>query len=232
MVAVDLLHSMTLGDVLRENRRSYPQRMSIVDGDVRLTWPEFDDRVNQLANALRDEAGVGEGDRILWLGQNSFRVLEGLLASAKVGAVFCPANWRQSPSEFAFVIEDCRAKVVFWQEEEIGDAVRGGRAEAASSDESLWLRHDVDAGPPDGYEAFLAKGTPDDPDLVIDPASPVLQLYTAAFTGTPNGALLSHWAVLVQDLVMGNLQRVDSEYVYLNSGPLFHIATFMTTLAA
>ena len=30
---------------------------------------------------------------------------------------------------------------------------------------------------------------------------------------------------------MGNLQRVDSEYVYLNSGPLFHVATFMTTLA-
>ena len=59
----------------------------------------------------------------------------------------------------------------------------------------------------------------------------MLQLYTAAFTGRPNGALLSHWAVLVQDLVMGNLQRVDSEYVYLNSGPLFHVATFMTTLA-
>ena len=81
------------------------------------------------------------------------------------------------------------------------------------------------------YEAFLATGAPDDPDLVVDPASPVLQLYTAAFTGRPNGALLSHWAVLVQDLVMGNLQRVDSEYVYLNSGPLFHVATFMTTLA-
>src|SRR5262249_46289889 len=81
-------------------------------------------------------------------------------------------------------------------------------------------------------EAFVGRGTPEDPDLVIDPATAVLQLYTAAFTGTPNGALLSHWAVLVQDLVMGNLQRVDSEYVYLNSGPLFHIATFMTTLAA
>ena len=30
---------------------------------------------------------------------------------------------------------------------------------------------------------------------------------------------------------MGSVQGVDSEYVYLNSGPLFHIATFMTTLA-
>ncbi len=56
-------------------------------------------------------------------------------------------------------------------------------------------------------------------------------LYTAAFTGTPNGALLSQQAVLTQSLMMANLQRVDAGYVYLNCGPMFHIATLMTTLA-
>ncbi|MEY2404134.1 MAG: hypothetical protein QOD38_1685, partial [Acidimicrobiaceae bacterium] len=223
---VDLLHALTLGDIVRENRRSYPQRTAIVDGELRLTWPQFDDRVNRLANALRDEAGVGEGDRILWLGQNSFRVLEALLAAAKLGAIFCPANWRQSADEFAFVMDDTRAKVVIWQDEEVGDVVRAARELAESGDDGVWLQHDNDE-----YEAFVARSSTDDPDLPIDPALPVLQLYTAAFTGRPNGALLSHWAVLVQDLVMGNLQRVDSSYVYLNSGPLFHVATFMTTLA-
>jgi long-chain acyl-CoA synthetase len=56
-------------------------------------------------------------------------------------------------------------------------------------------------------------------------------LYTAAFTGTPNGALLSQQAILTQSLMMANLQRVDAGYVYLNCGPMFHIATLMTTLA-
>jgi long-chain acyl-CoA synthetase len=228
---VDLLHALTLGDILRENRRSYPLRTAIVDGDVRLTWPEFDDRVNRLANALEHEAGVGTGNRILWLGQNSFRLVEALLAAAKLGAVFCPANWRQSPDEFAFVIDDTRAKVVIWQDEEIGDAVRAGRDLATSGSEGRWLQHDAEPSAPDSYESFLADGAVQDPAFEVDPASPVLQLYTAAFTGRPNGALLSHWAVLVQDLVMGNVQRIDSEYVYLNSGPLFHVATFMTTLA-
>jgi acyl-CoA synthetase (AMP-forming)/AMP-acid ligase II len=227
-VPVDLLHSLTLGDILRENRRSYPLRTAVVDGDIRLTWPDLDDRVNRLANAL-SRAGVSTGDRVLWLGQNSFRVLETLLAAAKLGAVFCPANWRQSPDEFAFVIDDTQAKIVLWQDEEVGEAVRAARTLASSGGEGMWLQHDTDG---DGsYEAFLATGSPGDPDLVVDPSSPVLQLYTAAFTGRPNGALLSHWAVLLQDLVMGNLQRVDSSYVYLNSGPLFHVATFMTTLA-
>ena len=82
----------------------------MVDGDVRLTWPQFDDRVNQLANALRAD-GFAAGDRILWLGQNSFRILEGLCAAAKLGGAFCPANWRQSAQEFAFVIDDVDAGV-------------------------------------------------------------------------------------------------------------------------
>ncbi|MGH9188294.1 MAG: AMP-binding protein [Acidimicrobiales bacterium] len=224
---VNPIHALTLGDVLRENRRSYPTRTAVVDGDVRLTYPELDDRVSRLANALTG-AGVGAGDRILWLGQNSSRVLEGLLAAAKVGAAFCPANWRQSAEEFAFVIDDCRARVVVWQEQEVGEAVRDGRtqADAATVDSALWLQHDNGE-----YESFLASGDPHDPGIEVDPASPVLMLYTAAFTGDPNGALLSHTAVLVQDLVMGSLQRVDSAYVYLNSGPLFHVATLMTTLA-
>lgn len=227
-MTVDLLHAHTLGDVLREHRRSYPDRVAVVDGEIRLSWPELDERVNRLANALR-AAGVTAGDRLLWLGQNSFRVLESLLGAAKIGAVLCPANWRQSAAELAFVIDDFAAKIVIWQDSEIGDVVREARDRASSAGQSTWLRHD--ASGEGSYEALLAAGLPDDPALAVDPASAVLAMYTAAFAGAPNAALLSHWAVLVQDLVMGNLMRIDSSYVYLNSGPLFHIATLMATLA-
>src|SRR5438552_4124614 len=223
---MDVLHSLTLGDVLRENSRSYPQRTALVCGDVRLTYPEMDERVNRLANALRSE-GFGAGDRILWLGQNCHRLMEGLLAAAKVGGVFCPVNWRQTAQELEFVIGDVDARIVIWQEDEIGEAVR--QAREASASKALWLQHD---GEGDGsYEAFLASASADDPGIEVDPALPTLQLYTAAFTGTPNGAQLSHTAIVVQDLVMGMLQEITSEYRYLNCGPLFHIATFMTTLA-
>ena len=89
------LHDLTLGDVLRENRRSYPGKAALVCGSDRHTYPAMDDRVNRLANALLAD-GVGRGDRVLWLGQNCHRVLEALLAAAKIGAVFCPVNWRQT----------------------------------------------------------------------------------------------------------------------------------------
>ncbi len=223
---LDLLHSLTIGDIVREHRRSYPERLAMVDGDIRLTWPQFDDRVNQLANALRAD-GFRAGDRILWLGQNSFRILEGLCAAAKLGGAFCPANWRQSPQELVFVIDDVDAAFVIWQEAEIGDVVREARE--LSSSTATWVQHDASG---DGsYEAFLAAGATDDPGIDVDPADPVLMMYTAAFAGTPNGAMLSHTAVLVQDLIMGMMQEITNEYVYLDCGPLFHIATFMTTMA-
>jgi len=225
---MDLLHAFSLADVSREHRRGYPDRVAVIDGEIRLTWPQFDDRVNRLANALTGQ-GVGPGDVVLWMGQNSHRVLECLAAAAKLGAVCGIVNWRQSADELAFVIGDAGAAVTIWQESEVGDAVRAARAQAGSP--GRWLRHDAEEGDPDSYQSFLAGGSPDDPALEVDPAAAVLMLYTAAFTGTPNGALLSQQAVLVQSLVMANLQRVDAGYTYLNCGPMFHIATLMTTLA-
>ncbi|HLG92699.1 MAG TPA: AMP-binding protein, partial [Acidimicrobiales bacterium] len=97
---MDLLHDLSLGDVLREHRRSHPQKTALVCGSSRLSYPEMDERVNRLANALA-QVGLSSGDRILWLGQNCHRVLEGLLAAAKLGAVFCPVSWRQSAEELA-----------------------------------------------------------------------------------------------------------------------------------
>ena len=126
MSAPDLLHNLTLGDLLREHARSRPDVLAAVDGDVRLTYPELDARVSHHAHALHD-AGVRSGDRVLWLGQNSHRVLELLGASAKLGALFCPANWRQTADELAFVIDDLTPALIVWQEQEVGDAVLAAR---------------------------------------------------------------------------------------------------------
>ena len=149
---MDTLHALTLGDVLREHARSRPAALAVIDGDRRHTFSELDTRVNRLAYALSD-AGVHPGDRVLWLGQNSFRLLELLLAAAKLGAMCCPANWRQTADELAFVLDDLDPRVVVWQEEEIGDAVRGGRAQSGAK--ARWVRHDSDPSDPDGYEQLL-----------------------------------------------------------------------------
>jgi len=222
----DALHDLTMADVLRGHVGTRPADLGAVCGEQRLTFAALDTRVNRLANALATH-GVGPGDRLLWLGQNCHRLLEGLLAAAKLGAVFCPANWRQSAAEFAFVITDSDPAVVFYQESEIGDTLRQARDDSGS--QALWIGHDVEGA--GGYEALVAGGSEDDPARDTDERASVLMMYTAAFTGTPNGALLSHRALVLQGSLMAQIQGVGADYIYLNCGPLFHVATFMTTLA-
>src|SRR6202043_2284636 len=99
-----------------------PGQLAAIDGAVRVDYRALDARVNQLADRLAT-VGVANGERVCWLGQNSFRVLELLLAAAKLGALFCPVNWRQSPDELAFVVNDLDPRVVVWQHEEVGPSI-------------------------------------------------------------------------------------------------------------
>jgi long-chain acyl-CoA synthetase len=221
------VHSSTLPDVLAEHTRSRPQTRALVCGDVALTYPELDERTDRLARAMT-AAGMGPGGRLVWLGQNCHRLVESWLACAKIGAVVVPANWRQSADELVTLLDDARPQVVVWQQEEIGDTVAEARSRAGGS--ALWLRHD--AGGSDSYEEFLAgTGVTAAPDGSPSPADAVLQLYTGAFGGTPNGALLSHQAIIAQGLMVAMVQRITGETAYLNSGPMFHMATLMTTFA-
>lgn len=219
---------LTLGDVIREHRRSYPHAVALVDGDVRLTWPELDERTNRLANALTG-AGVGPGDRVLWLGQNSFRIWELLGAAAKIGAMVCPGYWRWAAPEMAFAIEDFAPRVIVWQQEEIGGTVAKARAELGSDHQARWLLHDPETGQDGGeetYEAFLASGSPDDPAVDVDPGSALLVIYTAAITGRQCGSMLSHRNLLAMGASAAWMGDIGQETAFLGAGPMFHIGNY------
>ena len=223
------VHPYGLGDLLHEHARSRPAMPAVVDGAHRFTYAEFHERVNRLAGVLRAK-GVGKCDRILWLGQNSFRVLEALLAAARVGAIFCPANWRWSVEEIAFALDDFDPKVVFWQEAEVGANMRAARA-GWTSPNGNWICHDGCAGE-DEYEALMASADPAADFDPVETSTPLLAIYTAGFSGRPGAALLSHESLIIMAWqgMMG--QAIDEDSAYLVSGPMFHVGVMMGTLGA
>ena len=87
---------------------------------------------------------------------------------------------------------------------------------------------------PSGYEAMLAAA-----DAGIRLPSPrssendaVLMLYTAGVQRPARPARCCHTGrSCTQGALLGSLQGIGADYVYLNCGPLFHVATLMTTLA-
>lgn len=225
-MSLDVLHNLTLGDVLREKARSRPHHTAAVCGDGRWTYRELDERVTRTASALR-ALGVGEDGRVLWLGQNCHRLLELVLAASKIGACVVPANWRASAQEFLGVLGDFDPHLVVWQETEIGAAVREARDAFAATGENKapWVRHDTDAA--DGWDALVAAGDPIDDERAVDADKPVLGIYTAAFQGKPRGALLSSTNLLLQGITNALARAITHEDVLLVSGPMFHMGIYM-----
>ncbi|NKY60501.1 AMP-binding protein [Nocardia flavorosea] len=215
------MQRVTIGDVIREHRRSYPDKTAVVDGDLRLTWPEFDDRVNRLAHALAAQ-GVANGHRVLWLGQTSARVFELLGACAKLGAMVCPVNWRMSAHEMAFVIDDFTPTVVIWQDEEIGEVVRAARE--ISDGGAVWWQHDLPGA--DNVDTVLAAQPATDIWGPVDADLPLLVIYTAAIDGHPNGSMITQHNLVCMGIESSYLNSTTSNSVFLNSGPLFHIGNF------
>lgn len=221
------VHAYGLGDLLHEQARSRPHFLAVLDGEHRYTFAQFDERVNRLATVLRSR-GVKKGDRVLWLGQNSFRVLEALLASARVGAIFCPANWRASGAEVLATLEDFDPAIVFWQQAEIGETNREARGNWRP--DSNWICHD-DLSDEHAYEALLAAADPATDFAPVEPSTPLLAIYTAAFTGRAGAALLSHECLMMIAWLAMNSQSINEGSGYLVSGPMFHVGVLMGTMA-
>ncbi len=72
------------------------------------TWAEFDRRITALANALSSR-GVRFGDRVMILMLNRPEFVEATLAANQLGAIAVPVNFRLTPPELAFLVQDCEA---------------------------------------------------------------------------------------------------------------------------
>jgi long-chain acyl-CoA synthetase len=250
------VHNFAYGDVIREHRRSRPELLAVVDGDVRLTWRQLDDRVNRLRSALVGIDGLAprrapggmesdEGGLVLWMGQNSHRLLETILAAAKMGARVLPANWRSSATEMADIIARTRPTLVIWQNAELAGWCADVR-DLTAGHPAHWVAHDIPGE--DGYEELLAAENPSglgverdlrtdaaiveeasaDDEAPVNPDRPLLVLMTAAFEGRPLGAQLTHRALLLQGLQIGHTQAMTEDARTLVAGPMFHIAALLS----
>src|ERR1700745_1075596 len=88
----------SLRDLFSSARGDFADREAIVCGDTRLTYDQLGHRVDRLAGGLT-ELGVGSGTRVAVLAKSCHRYLEAYLATAYLGAVLVPLNYRLSAAE-------------------------------------------------------------------------------------------------------------------------------------
>ncbi|GAA1480182.1 long-chain fatty acid--CoA ligase [Gordonia sinesedis] len=205
----------------RADRR--PDDVAIIDAETgeELSYGDFFARIRATAEGLRGR-GVRRGDRVMLIMENRPEFLEYLFATAALGAVAVPVNFRLSAPEIAYLIDDAQPTVLVH-----GDLLAGLATDAvAAAGLTPPQMINVDVAP-------VGEGLAGEMDL--DPVSDddvCLIMYTSGTTGFPKGAMITHghmrWNVFNMVMVDTGVNNTD---VTLCAAPLFHIGA-LSLLAA
>ena len=186
-----------------------------------VTWSELRRRVAALAGAL-SRRGVGSGDRVMILMLNRTEFVESVLAANMIGAIAVPINFRLTPAEIAFLVDDCEARVMIT--ESVLAAVGNGVRNITSVLHTVVVAGDASDEGLLSYEDLVNEsGDPAEPvDVAND--SPALIMYTSGTTGRLKGAVLTHTNLTGQTMTGLYTHGVDVNDVGFIGVPFFHIA--------
>src|SRR5882757_10462827 len=213
----------TLAEMVRDRAKTRGDAIAFEFEGCTTTFAEFNIKTNRVGNGLK-ALGVKPHERIAYLGKNSDLYFELLLGAIKANVVMAPVNWRLAAPEIAFIVEDCKAAVLFVGPEFV-EQVRGIQAQLPSVRTFIAL----EGGAADwlDFAAWRDAQSGDDPKVPIDDRDIAIQLYTSGTTGKPKGAMLSH-ANFLSLVRAGGAERPDwnkwsNDDVSLVAMPVFHI---------
>jgi fatty-acyl-CoA synthase len=190
------------------------------------TWAELHRRVGALADAL-SRRGVTAGDRVMILMLNRTEFVESFLAANLLGAIAVPVNFRLTPPELAFLVDDCDAHVIVTEPVLAGvaGAVRGITSVLQTVIVAAAATEDSQAGPLIGYEDLIAEQGEPHPIVDVGNDSPALIMYTSGTTGRPKGVVLTHTNLTGQTMTGLYTHGADLNHdVGFIGVPLFHVA--------
>ncbi len=179
-MARDVSELFTFDEFLTHWAEDRPDRLAMREEDRLFTYAELEERTARVATVLL-AAGLQKGDRVVWIGKNSDLYFTLFYGAARAGIVMAPIGWRLSPTEWAYVVDDTKAKIVF----------TGPGFEAVPDQLAGKLEHAPRIIGADEVRALIAN-TPRAPFTPSRQDDAVLQLYTSGTTGNPKGAVLSN----------------------------------------
>ncbi|MFO8101057.1 MAG: long-chain-fatty-acid--CoA ligase [Dehalococcoidia bacterium] len=205
-----------------------PDRPCVIFEGKRYTYAEVADRVNRLANALLG-MGIQKGDRVAILQVNTSQFVEIYFASAKIGGIFVPLNFRAKENELTHMLNNSESKVLFAGDRYI-DMVKSMQPNLTSSPQIVSLDKKVEDM--DFYEDLIASSSPEEVFTEIGDDDVTILMYTAGTTGLPKGVPLRHNAFV--EYALQNVTPVDPDLQETNvlTVPLYHVAGIQAMMAA
>src|SRR5213080_165449 len=214
----------------RRARKLYPEREGVVDGELRLTYAQFFDRVDRWSSGLQ-RLGIRQGDRVAYLAPNTHAQLESFYAVPQIGAVLVPLNYRLTADDFAYLINHSGARIVCAHGDYL-EAIEGIRSQlpgvehfvALEGTHAEWL----------DYETLLAESANDFARPEIRESDLLTINYTSGTTSRPKGVMITHRNAYMNSVGTMVHQPMTCADRYLWTLPMFHANgwTFVWTVTA
>ncbi len=170
-------------------------RVAIECGDERVTYAEVLDRSSRFGSALRHELGVRIEERVLLLLVDTPAFAYAFWGAIRIGAVPVPVSTLWRPSDYEYVLNDSRARVLVVSAELVDDILHIPRAQLPC------LEHVVVVGePPSGTRSFerLVQAGATGIDVAATKRDDMaLWLYSSGSTGRPKGCVHLHHDMVV-----------------------------------
>jgi long-chain acyl-CoA synthetase len=168
--------SLSLAAVLAEPARRTPDKLAVVEGDLRIGYAELWRDARRYAAALAAR-GVAPGGRVGLLAPNVVDFVRGYYGILAAGGVVVPVPTLLNGDEAAYVLSHSGAQSLLY---EAGYASVGSHAASAAG---------VEAWP---LEGFADGAEPVPTYLTREAEDPAVVFYTSGTTGRPKGAVLTH----------------------------------------
>jgi len=247
------LFDRTLGDWLEHWAAVAPDKEYLVysDRNLRFTWKEFDDRVNDLAKGML-AIGVSKGDHVGLWATNVPDWLTFLFACAKTGAVCITVNtsYKQLELEYLCQNSDMHTLCIIdgtWDSDyvemtytmlpELKTSERGHlhSERFPRMKNVIYIGQEKHRGMYNTAELLLLGKNIDDERLdsikkIISCHDIVNMQYTSGTTGFPKGVMLSHYNIANNGYLTGEHMAFTGEDKLCCCVPLFHC--FGVTLAS
>ena len=185
---------------------------------VHMSYREFGELATSVGKQLRD-AGVGSGDRVAMILNNSVEWAAISYGANAIGAAYTAMYTHQHGSEWAFIIDDSTPAMIAVSDTEVLDKL----FENLPDDASKWPKCGIlllgnepaNHLPPEGvvvheWTSFVADGRASETAIEIadDPFALNTLIYTSGTTGNPKGVMLTNWNTLSNILCVQSAFKV------------------------
>lgn len=213
-----------LGASYRLSLERSPDATALVDGDLRLTYAQWFEKIRRLAGGL-DRLGLKKGERLMVVMQNRWEMATLHWACQFLGVMVTPLNWRVKGAELDYCLEDSAAAALVFQDVS-AEAVANSRQAQSLPRIGLGGAHNATAS----FDDLLADQSFDgEPRADIDDIS--VMLYTSGTTGKPKGVPRSHRAERAAALAHVAQHRGQVGDVMLGTMPFYHTMGVRSLLA-